>query len=43
METRRKRKIDAEDIFVVSIVDELRELPRRKRIEVRNITFRYQM
>ena len=39
----KKKEIDAEDIFVASIVDELRELPRRKRTEVKNTTFRYQM
>ena len=39
----KKKVIDAEDIFVASIADELREFPRRKQTEVKNTTFRYQV
>ena len=48
METRAKKKeMDAEDRFVASIADELRDLPHRERLlaknEIKNILFRYQM
>ena len=48
METRAKKKeMDAEDRFVASIADELRELPHRERLlaknQIKNILFQYQM
>ena len=48
METRAKKKeMDAEDRFVASIADELRELTHRERLlaknQIKNILFRYQM
>ena len=48
METRAKKKeMDAEDRFVASIADKLRELPHRERLlaknEIKDILFRYQM
>lgn len=49
MENRdKKRKVDnAEDRFVATVADDLRELPQLERImaknEIKNVLFKYQM